>query len=188
MNHTGYNVSFVMFKKGVKKFIIENDVSLSCLSCLIDIIHWMCYCNLLYSEAIVRKCSPETSGCLVVPSRYWFKYWLGAWPASSWCMGQRLLNNKRTKNKGELRHIFNIRDCIVNVSCICAQVSMCSPVVTFTGLSITARCLVDWESLVKLHVWRVSCEFGFEFEFEFEFEFKFKYDPICFFRYMIHVL
>ena len=100
MNHMGYNGSFAMFKKEVKKFIIENDVSLSCLWCLIDIIHWMYHCNLLYSETIVRKCSPETSGCVVVPSRYWFKYWLGAWPASSQCMGQRLLINKRTKNKG----------------------------------------------------------------------------------------
>ena len=36
----------------------------------------------------------------------------------------------------------------------------------FTGLSITESRLVDWESLAKLHVWRVSCEFGFEFEFE----------------------
>ena len=43
LNHMGYNGSFAMFKKGVKKFIIENDVLLSC--------------NLLYSEAIVRKCS-----------------------------------------------------------------------------------------------------------------------------------
>ena len=31
MNHMGYNGSFAMFKKEVKKFIIENDVSLSCL-------------------------------------------------------------------------------------------------------------------------------------------------------------
>ena len=31
MNHMGYNGSFVMFEKEVKKFIIENDVSLSCL-------------------------------------------------------------------------------------------------------------------------------------------------------------
>ena len=100
MNHMGYNGSFAMFKKEVKKFIIENDVSLSCLWCLIDIIHWMYHCNLLYSETIVRKCSPETSGCVVVPSRYWFKYWLGAWPASSQCMGQLLLINNRTKNKG----------------------------------------------------------------------------------------
>ena len=91
MNHMGYNGSFAMFKKEVKKFIIENDVSLSCLWCLIDIIHWMYHCNLVYSETIVRKCSPETSGCVIVPSRYWFKYWLGAWPASNQCMGQRLL-------------------------------------------------------------------------------------------------
>ena len=31
MNHKGYNGSFAMFKKEVKRFIIENDVSLSCL-------------------------------------------------------------------------------------------------------------------------------------------------------------
>ena len=98
INHI--NGSFAMFKKEVKKFIIENDVSLSCLWCLIDIIHWMYHCNLLYSETIVRKCSLETSGCVVVPSHYWFKYWLGAWPASSQCMGQLLLINNRTKNKG----------------------------------------------------------------------------------------
>ena len=55
----GFSGSFAIFKKEVKKFIIENDVALSCLWCLIDIIHWMYYCNLLYSEAIVRKCSPE---------------------------------------------------------------------------------------------------------------------------------
>ena len=101
MNHMGYNGSFAMFKKEVKKFIIENDVSLSCLCCLINIIHWICYYyNLLYSAIIVRKCSLETSGCVVGPSRYWFKYWLGAWPAPSQCMGQRSLINKRTKNKG----------------------------------------------------------------------------------------
>ena len=98
VNHMGYNASFEMFKKEVKKFIIENDVSLSCLWCLINITHRMYYCNLLYSETMVRKCSLETSGCVIV--RYWFKYWHGAWSASSQCMGQRLLINKRTKNKG----------------------------------------------------------------------------------------
>ena len=100
MNHMGYKGSFAMFKKEATKFIIENDVSLSCLWCLTNIIHWMYYCNLMYSETIVRKCSLETSGCVVVPSRYWFKCWLGAWSASSQCMGQRLLINKQTKNKG----------------------------------------------------------------------------------------
>ena len=54
MNHMGFNGSFAMFKKGVKKFIIENDVSHSCLWCLINIIHWICYyCNLFYSATIV---------------------------------------------------------------------------------------------------------------------------------------
>ena len=92
-------VTTTMFKEDVKKFIIANDVSLSCLWCLINIIHWMYYCILLYSETIVRKCSLGTSWCVVVPSRYWFKYWLGAWSAPSQSMGQRLLMNKRTKNK-----------------------------------------------------------------------------------------
>ena len=143
MNHMGYNGSFAMFKKEVKKLIIENDVSLSCLWCLIDIIHWMYHCNLLYSETIVRKCSPETSGCVVVPSRYWFKYWLGQ--VNAWANVCLLTNERRTK--GELRHILNIRSCIVNVISICTQVSMCSPVVRFTGLSITESRLVDGESL-----------------------------------------
>ena len=31
MNHMGFSGSFAMFKKEVKKFITENDVSLSCL-------------------------------------------------------------------------------------------------------------------------------------------------------------
>ena len=99
VNHMEYNGSFGMFKKDVQKFIIENDVSLCCLWCVINVIHWMYYCNLLYSEN-VRKCSLETSGCVVVPSRYWFRYWLGAWSASSKCTDQRLPMNKRTKNWG----------------------------------------------------------------------------------------
>ena len=147
-NHMGYNGSFVMFKKEVKKFILENDVSLSCLWFVINIIHWICYY---------------------------------AWPAPSQCMGQRLLINKR-RRKEELRYILNIRNCIVYVVCICAQLSICSPVVTFTGLSITASRLVNCESFAQLHVWRVLFEFGFEFEFGF----RFKYDTIGFHRYMIH--
>ena len=54
-------------------------------------------------------------------------------------------NERRTKE--ELRCILDIRNCIVNVVCICAQVSMCSLVVTFTDLSKTASRLVDSESL-----------------------------------------
>ena len=147
-----------MFKKEVKKFIIENDVSLSCLWCLINIKHWICYyCNLLYSATIVRKCSLETSGCVVVPSRYWFKYWLGAWPAPSQCMGQRLLFTNERRTKEELRHILNIRNCIVYVVCICAQLSMCSPIVTFTGLSITASHLVNCLSPWLNYMYDVSC-------------------------------
>ena len=99
MNHMGYNGSFANLKKEVKTLIIENGVSLSCLWCLINIIHWVYYCNLLYSETIFRKCSLETSGCVAVPSRYWFKYWLGAWPASSQCNGPTFAY-QQTKNKG----------------------------------------------------------------------------------------
>ena len=114
INHMGYNGSLAMFKKEVKKFIIENDVSLSCLWCLINIIHWICYfCNLLYSATIVRKCSLETSGCVVVPSRHW--------PAPSQCMSQRLLINKRTKNKGGSTKCSWYKE----LCCIC-RLHMCS--------------------------------------------------------------
>ena len=136
INHMGYNGT--MFKKEVKEFIIGNDVSLSCLWCLINIIHWMYYCIVLYSETIVRKCTLETSRCVVVPSRYWFKYWLGAWSAPSQSMGQRLLMNKRTKNKGGT----TIYSWYKELCCEC-RLYMCSGFNVFTSRHVHSH-LVDW--------------------------------------------
>ena len=42
----------------------------------------------------------DCQGRAVVPSHYWFKYWLDAWSSSSQCTGQRFINNRYTKNKG----------------------------------------------------------------------------------------